>query len=340
MSLLGGRLLIIAVALLAIAAPAGADGWADARLCEREVFGDRDIVFDDIDGDIEVAIYFCTRAIESGEISRPFLARTLRNRAIAFSFAGYGQQALADLDDSSALNPGDAKTLTYRGLAVEQAGDVFAALNHYREALNIDPNQALARAALEQWNWFPTSLVLWDAMYSKMRQSIDNSGLFSPEALRKYLLKQRSPEIDVLLRFHLRIDSPYTPLWLHLVGERDGLDVRRRVHQYATQSEFDHWPNPILRLYLGEIDFAAAARAASDTVNTRKQRIRLCELQFYHAELLWVRDVAQQSFSDQAEQELHKVGDHCSRQSRESAIAKSHLDWLARWTSLSHVRQE
>jgi len=340
MSRRGGKLLVIAVALLAMAAPAKADGWADAKLCQREVFGDREVIFDDIDGDIEVAVHFCTRAIESGELPRPFLARSLRNRAIALSFAGYRQQALADFDDSFALNPSDAKTLTYRGLAVQQAGDIFAARNFFLEALNIDPNDVLAQVLVDQWARYWPSTVVSSTRYSALLALVGPSDPRARESLRKHLLGQGAAEIDFLLRIHLRIASPYAPLWLYLAGERDGIDVRQRLGDFAARPDFDDWPNPLLRLYLGEIDVAsAAARAADDRASTRKQRKRLCDVQFYYAELLWVRDVARQELSDQTAQELHEVGDHCLRRSRESEIAKSHLDLWAQWTSLSQAPQ-
>jgi lipoprotein NlpI len=347
MSRRGGKLLVIAVALLAMAAPAKADGWADATLCQREVFGDRDLVFDDIDGDIEVAIHFCTRAIESGDLSRPFLARTLRNRAIVFSFAGYLRRALADFDDSFALNPADAKTLTYRGLAVQQAGDVFAAQSFFLGALNIDPNETLAQILLDHWISFWPPPIVSSTRYPTL---LDLAGPSDPRALeilrerqsdhqRALLLHLRAPEIDFLLRIHLRLKSPYAALWLYLGGEKDGIDVRQRLREYAEQRGVDDWPNPLLRLYLGEIDFAAAARAAGDTVSTWKKRKRLCDLRFYHAELLWVRDMASQELSYQTAQELHKVADHCPRQSRESGTARAHLNWWAQWTDLSQTRR-
>lgn len=337
MSRRSGNLLVIAVALLGMAAPAKADGWADAKLCQREVFGDRDLILDDIDGDIEVAIHFCTRAIESGELTRPFLARSLRNRAIAFSFAGYHQQASLDFDASLSLNPIDAKTLTYRGLAAGQRGDIFTALDSFRDALNIDPDQVLAQIALEQWTWFPLSVVI--SRSSVLLGLVDRSDPRALDGLRDYLLAYRAPEIDLFLRTHLRIDSPYAALWLYLASERNGIDVRERMRDYAAQRDFADWPNPLLRLYLGEIDFATAARAANDTANSRRQRKRLCELQFYYTELLWVRDAAKQDLSDQTGRELQRVGDQCPQHSLESGIAKSHLDWWEQWTSLSQARQ-
>jgi tetratricopeptide (TPR) repeat protein len=130
------------------------------------------------DLDVELAIQHCTRALESGELSRRERADThlnrayqygrkgdfdqaieeysrsldlARNSALAFRnrgsvYVNKGQDALAlqDFDQAIWLDPHDAGTFVNRGNLYLRRGEFDRAFRDWDEAIRLDPNQAVA----------------------------------------------------------------------------------------------------------------------------------------------------------------------------------------------------
>jgi len=119
-----GLLLMATVPLLA------QNGWNnDAEQCARE----------DVTGD--TAIMYCTRAIQSGQLSDVNLAVTLYNRGNTYMDMDQYQKAADDFTAAMRFKQ-DASYYNNRGMCYRELKDFDRALADYNEALRIDPQHA------------------------------------------------------------------------------------------------------------------------------------------------------------------------------------------------------
>ena len=94
-------------------------------------------------GIANVAVEACSRVIES-EVPAAERARAYTFRAGALQFLGKRAEAIADLDASVRLAPGDAAVLANRGAIYNIQGQLDLAVRDLDAALQLDPNNALA----------------------------------------------------------------------------------------------------------------------------------------------------------------------------------------------------
>jgi lipoprotein NlpI len=113
---------------------------------------------------------------------------------------------------------------------------------------------------------------------------------------------------------------PYYALWMHIIDKRSNL--ASSLQQAISQIDMTRWPAPVIRLFLGKATAAAVLDAADDPdVDTRRGRI--CEAQFYSAEL-----ALQQGDKKEAVRLFRLASAGCARDFVEAAAAASELDAL------------
>jgi len=90
----------------------------------------------------DVAINYCTQAIESGQISGKSLAFAFYRRGNGYHEKGDYDRAILDYDQAIRLNPSHANAFSNRGVAYARKGDYDRAIQDYDEAIRLNPNHA------------------------------------------------------------------------------------------------------------------------------------------------------------------------------------------------------
>ncbi len=111
-------LVAIFVGWSALPSAAGADAIGDNNICYSKF----------ATGDYKSAIDFCTRAIDSGDLSEPDLIAALINRGVAYKSTGDYQSAVDDYTRALHIAPRDALLYQNRANALREMGDYDAAL--------------------------------------------------------------------------------------------------------------------------------------------------------------------------------------------------------------------
>jgi tetratricopeptide (TPR) repeat protein len=90
----------------------------------------------------DVAINYCTQAIESRQLSGKGLALVFYKRGNAYYGKGDYDRAILDYNQAIRLNPRDANSFFNRGAAYARKADYDRAIQDYDEAIRLNPNNA------------------------------------------------------------------------------------------------------------------------------------------------------------------------------------------------------
>lgn len=128
--------LIVGVLLAAwpLSMPVLADGMEDSALCYEQFRG----------GDNKLAVYYCSRAIQSGDLTGGELVTALLNRGVAYKQMGNLDLAIADYSAALTRAPDDALLYSNRANAYRELGELGYALADANHALEIDIENARA----------------------------------------------------------------------------------------------------------------------------------------------------------------------------------------------------
>ena len=90
----------------------------------------------------ETAISYCTRAIESGQLSGKSLAFAFYKRANGYYERGQYDRAIEDYNHVIGLNPNHANAFSNRGATYARKGEYDRAIESYDEAIRLNPKHA------------------------------------------------------------------------------------------------------------------------------------------------------------------------------------------------------
>lgn len=93
-------------------------------------------------GDHRLAIYYCSRAIQSGELDKPDLVAALINRGVAYKNTGNLEMAVVDYTSALDIAPKDAVLWANRANAHREMQQLNPALSDINRALELDPERA------------------------------------------------------------------------------------------------------------------------------------------------------------------------------------------------------
>jgi tetratricopeptide (TPR) repeat protein len=96
------------------------------------------------DGSGDVAVAACTRALETGSLSRTDRVRAYNHRGILWKRKGDYDRAIADFTAAIRINPKYSSAYTNRGVAYVEEHDYDRALADYNVAIRLDPKDAVA----------------------------------------------------------------------------------------------------------------------------------------------------------------------------------------------------
>src|SRR5216683_211726 len=86
-----------------------------------------------------LALKYCTAAIQSGSLSQEQLAEARNNRGIAFDVKGERDRGIQDFDEAIRLNPDFAEAFYGRGNARVAKGEYDNAIQDYSQAIQLKP---------------------------------------------------------------------------------------------------------------------------------------------------------------------------------------------------------
>ncbi len=110
---------------------------------QADAIGDNNICYAQFaTGNYGSAINYCSRAIESGELSEGDLVAALINRGVAYKSSGDLESAVADYTHALQLAPDDALLYQNRANALREMGDFDSALIDIEKSLELAPEVA------------------------------------------------------------------------------------------------------------------------------------------------------------------------------------------------------
>ena len=162
------RVLVVVLAMAAVLWGGAGAVWAqwndDAAMCYSGTKPKTDIPPD-------VAIYHCTRAINSGELSQKNLAKTFTNRGITYYNKGRYDRAIADFTTAIELEPDDAIAYYARGRAYANKDQYDRAIQDYDQAIRLRPDYA--SAFLNRGNAYFNNKRLYDRAIADYTKAIE-----------------------------------------------------------------------------------------------------------------------------------------------------------------------
>ena len=116
---------------------AAAQGSDDAQKCYEAIIPDSQV-------NRESALHYCSQAVQSGQLSKEYLARSFNNSGNVYYAKKDYDRAIQDYDQTIRLNPSYALAFYNRGLAYYNKKDYGRAIEDYDQAIRLNANYASA----------------------------------------------------------------------------------------------------------------------------------------------------------------------------------------------------
>jgi lipoprotein NlpI len=239
--------------------------------------------------DPDVAVALCTRAIESGQLSRAAVALTLNNRANAYQNKRDYDRAIADYNEALRIDPDSALVRNNRGAAYQHKGDHERALQDYDQAIRLDAASASAFNNRGRAHHFKESYAQAISDYDEaIELDPDYALAFYNRALARFdqgLYISAVPDFVRALSLDPR--NPYRAIGQYLAKARVG-DIDREGFAHNTRElNPGRWPAPVVGFLLGQVPLATLLEAARDA-DAITQREQQCEAYYYAGQQLLI----------------------------------------------------
>ncbi|WP_050629157.1 tetratricopeptide repeat protein [Bradyrhizobium viridifuturi] len=205
--------------------------------------------------------------------SYPNNVQGLQVRAAAYFRQRNFDPAIADYTRVIEIEPKGSFAYIYRGDAYRAKGELDHGIADYSKAIEINPTFAFA--------YFGRAMIHWQrGSLSQSLADFDEAGRLNPK-------------------------SAYAALWRDIIARRS--DQPSRLADVATHLDMTKWPAPIVNLFLGTLTSQQVLDAADDS-NPEKKRSKVCEANFYVAEL-----ALQRGARDDARRSLELAAADCPK---------------------------
>jgi lipoprotein NlpI len=201
------------------------------------------------------------------------------------------ERAIADFDAAIRLDPKDGVAFGNRGYAHGMRTNYDQAIFDFTEAIRLNPY---------------------------------NSSMYLKRGLARFYSGYPAAAVqDFAAAVRLRPSDAYAVIWLHLARVRAGQDDGHELAQNAANVDRTKWPSPLVDLHLGSIEHDAIRASAISNHNSKAQRNRACEIEFYLATF----DL-EQGDRDEAKQHLRAAASTCPAGGIERAATYAELNAL------------
>jgi lipoprotein NlpI len=345
-------LCVIALTVLSSTGTLRADAASDLEACaDAEDHNNHD-----------AAIGFCSRALQSGDLSDEDKALALTDRGNAHDGKGDHARAIQDYDQALQLRPDYASAFYNRGLTYWRKGDSERAIQDFDQAIHLEPEPLLATLAYNSRGY----VLMGNGDYDRAIQDFDQAIRLQPDYalafnnrglayahkgdrdrafqnLDQALRLQPDREDEIAARkgrilvwigrfaeaadaFTLSIQSnpqdAYRRLWLYFARERANQDGTGAFAASLGDIDLASWPSPIIRYYQGEVSEQAVLDSATDP-DPQTANARACEAAFYIGE----HDLLAGHTTD-ARRRFQNAIEICLKDSVEFHSARAELDRL------------
>jgi lipoprotein NlpI len=230
------------------------------------------------------AVAACTHAIDSRLWHGANLARAHNSRGTAYYSLGDYDRAIADYNEAIKRDPKFSFAYNNLGNAYRARGEDEQAIADYARAIELDPKFIVAY--LNRGN-------AYYGKGNKDRAFADYNAAIRLDPKSGYAYRERAianlyagelakASSDIVQASKLNPADPYSALWADIIGQRS--NVPSRLAQATSRIDKSAWPAPIIRLFLGQIT-PTDVMAAADDPDVMRKKVRLCEANFYSAEL-------------------------------------------------------
>src|SRR5262244_3212742 len=264
----------------------------------------------------EMAINYCTQAIESGQLSGKGLAFAFYKRANGYYERGQYDRAIEDYNHVIGLNPNHANAFSNRGATYARKGEYDRAIENYDEAIRLNPKHADAFSnrgvAYGRKGDYDRAIENYDealrlnpkhanALYNRgnayrhkgdYNRAIENYDLaielnpkhvdaFSNRGLVRFYQGQFAAAVpDFSQAVKLTPTNLFRILLLYLAQARAGGHAQDDLAQATMGLDLKEWPGPIVSMYLGKVPEQAVFDAVADA-DPNRQRQKRCQAYFY-----------------------------------------------------------
>jgi len=232
----------------------------------------------------DLAIQYCTRAIESGRFAGADLARLHYGRGVEWAAKADFDRAIADYDAAIRLSPDFADAYYNRGNAWANKGEPDRAIADYGAAIRLNPKDSAPYVgrAIE---------LTLKGEYARAIADYETTLRANPKSDVAYFGRGRAyfysgDYLRAIADFEqaLKLDSnAYTPIWVYLARKRVGAPTAEQDLDADTRSfRSGAWPSTLIVFFLGRTDAASVFAAATDP-DPKLQSENRCEANFYLA---------------------------------------------------------
>lgn len=95
-------------------------------------------------GDMKLAIYYCSRAIQSGDLERGDMVVALLNRGVAYKNTGNLEMAVVDYSSALDLSPEDALLFSNRANVYRELNRPVEAMSDINRSIELNPQNPAA----------------------------------------------------------------------------------------------------------------------------------------------------------------------------------------------------
>ena len=234
---------------------------------------------------LDIAV--CGRALGRTELSTLDRASVLTARGKAYRSSGALAAALTDFDAALNLNPVSANTFNQRALALEESGHHARALADFHSALKLSPRFAAAYKNRGLAQFFAGNLASAGVdLDAALALAGDDAESYAFRGVVGYLAGRHREAAEDFQRAHaLNLPYPYLPLWRYLAGAGIGDGARGALVEARAALLPGEWPQPLLDVYLGELDPKTLIAGLEDAGHSPGGRRRLAASHYYLAAL-------------------------------------------------------
>jgi tetratricopeptide (TPR) repeat protein len=313
-SLLNTREPMLRLTLLSIALLAGGTSWAESNDNAKSCVGEAE------HNNLDLAIDYCTRAIQSGQLSGEDLAITFNNRGLAHHDKKDYDRAIHDYDQAIGLGLNNADLFYHRGLVYFEKNDFNHAIQDFDQSLKLDPDNLVV---LQRRGWAYENNKDYDQAIRDYDRAISLQPNYGPVLIRRANVFQEKRQYEQALAdyeaaaqvdpqfasdrskgfllFYLgrmtqsaemfekyikaQPDDIWVILFRYLAEAKIGnaLAAARELERDAANLKERRWPRPIIDFHIGRIDEKAMFAAANDPdPKTRNEKI--CAANFHAGE--------------------------------------------------------
>lgn len=273
----------------------------------------------------DLALQYCTTAIQSGNLSQERLARARKNRGIAFYTKGERDRAIEDFNEAIRLKPDLAEAFYDRAIAFDDKGESDRAIQDYGQAIRLRPDFSEAfknrgtsfiykgqydraiedfdhaiRLKPDDFKAFRDRGVLFTIkeMYDRAAQDFDEAIRLKPDfgpsfldrGLVRFIRGQfDAAQQDFATMLQLAPTSSYAGIWLYLATAKQGKDATSELLKVAPRFDSTVWPAQVLNLYLDKTTMEWVLYTAKDQ-DQKTDREHHCQAYFFLGEYALLAD--------------------------------------------------